>query len=324
MRTIHALSLGFALAATMAVSAGALNYPAKPIRIIVPVTPGSLSDVVARRIAVDAGAIMGQPWVTDNLPGANFMRGAVACKDARADGYTVCALPTTAITFNPYLVDNLPYNPVHDLKGAIMLGEFTAGLVVSPSVPVKTVEELKAYAQANPGKLKFGTYGSASTANVFRRFLNERWHTDIAEVAYEGASELVPALMKGEIQMTWTALGNWMENPNDSKGRILVQDSGPRSPQFPNIPNYREAGLGSFPVSTWLGLFMPGATPDAIVAQVNGAVAKAIGAPEVTEFLRREGMEPAVTSAYQFSRRIGKELEETGQLVRKYKIPKIQ
>jgi len=308
----------------MALAAGAADYPARPIRMIVPVTPGSLSDVVSRRIAVDASAIMGQPWITDNLPGANFVRGSLACKDARGDGYTVCALPTTAITFNPYLVDKLSYDPVHDFKDVIMLGKFTVGLVVAPSVPVRDMEELKVYAQSNPGKLNFGTYGPASTANVFRHFLNDRWSTDLAEVAYKGASELVLALMKGEIQMTWTALGNWADNPNDSKGRIMVQGSDPRSAQFPAIPNYREAGLGSFPISTWLGLFVPSETPNAIVAQINGAVAKALNEPEVTEFLLHQGMAPEVTSADKFSRTITRELQDTGQLIRKYKIPQMQ
>jgi tripartite-type tricarboxylate transporter receptor subunit TctC len=324
MRTIYGLASSLALAATFALSAAAETYPTRPITMIVPVTAGSLSDVVSRRIGVDAGAIMGQPWVTDNRPGANFVRGSLACKDARGDGYTVCALSTSSITFNPYLIDDLPYDPVHDLKSVIMLGKFTVGLVVSPMVPVKTMEELKAYAQANPGKLNFGTYGPASTANVFRHFLNDRWNTDITEVSYKGASELVLALIKGEIHMTWTALGNWADNPNDSKGRILVQGSDPRSPQFPTIPNYREAGLGSFPLSTWLGLFAPGQTPNAIVAQINGAVAKSINEPKVAEFLLNQGMEPNVTSADVFSQTIARELEESGQLIRKYKIPKMQ
>jgi len=326
MRTICGLasSLSLALAAAFAFSAAAQNYPTRPITMIVPVTAGSLSDVVSRRIAVGAGAIMGQPWVIDNRPGANFVRGTLGCKDARGDGYTVCSLSTSSITFNPYLIDDLPYDPARDLKSVIMLGKFTVGLVVSPRIPVKTMEELKAYAQANPGKLNFGTYGPASTANVFRHFLNDRWHTDITEVAYKGASELVLALIKGEIQMTWTALGNWTDNPDDSKGRILVQGSDPRSPQFPNIPNYREAGLGSFPLSTWLGLFAPGQTPNAIVAQINSAVARTINEPKVTEFLQSQGMEPDVTSADEFSRTIARELEESGALIRKYKIPKMQ
>ena len=326
MGTTHgrAFGLGLALSVTMALSAAAQNYPAKPITIVVPVTAGSLSDVVARRIGVDASTIMGQPWVTDNRPGANFIRGSLACKHGRGDGYTLCALPTTSITFNPHLVDNLSYNPVQDFKNVIMLGKFTTGLVVSPTVPVKTMDELKAYAQSNPGKLNFGTYGPASSANVFRHFLNDRWNTDITEIAYKGAAELVIALIKGEIHMTWTALGNWVDNPNDSKGRIMTQGSEPRSPRFPNIPNYREAGLGSFAISTWLGLFAPAETPNAIVAQINAAVAKAINEPKVTEFLLSQGMEPYVTSPDEFSRTITRELEETGQLIRKYKIPKMQ
>jgi tripartite-type tricarboxylate transporter receptor subunit TctC len=100
--------------------------------------------------------------------------------------------------------------------------------------------------------------------------------------------------------------------------------SDPRSPRFPNIPNYREAGLGRFPISTWLGLFVPGETPNAIVARINGAVAKAINEPKVTEFLLSQAMEPNVTSADGFSHTINKQLEETGELIRKYKIPKMQ
>jgi tripartite-type tricarboxylate transporter receptor subunit TctC len=320
----HALSIGLALSATMALSAAAQNYPTRPITMIVPVTPGSLSDVVSRRIAVDASASMGQPWVADNRPGANFMRGSLACKHARGDGYTVCSLPTTSITFNPYLVDNLSYDPVQDFKSVIMLGKFTVGLVASPHVPARNMDELKAYAQSNPGKLNFGTYGPASSANVFRHFLNDRWNTDLTEIAYKGASDLVLALIKGEIHMTWTALGNWADNPNESKGRIMVQGGDPRSPQFPNVPNYREAGLGTFPISTWLGLFVPGETPNAIVMQINAAVAQAINGPKVTQFLLSQGMEPHATSADEFSRTIASELEETGELIRKYKIPKMQ
>ena len=320
----HVFGIALALSVTVVSSVGAQDYPTRPVTMIVPVTAGSLSDVVARRIAVDASAIMGQPWITDNRPGANFVRGSLGCKNARGDGYTVCALPTSSITFNPYLVDNSSYDPVQDFKSVIMLGKFTTGLVVSPTVPAKTMDELKAYAQSNPGKLNFGTYGPASTANVFRHFLNDRWNTDITEIAYKGASELVIALIKGEIHMTWTALGNWVDNPNDSKGRILTQGSDPRSPRFPNIPNYGEAGLGTFSISTWLGLFVPAETPNAILVQINAAVAKAINEPKVTEFLLNQGMEPYVTSADEFSRTITRELEETGQLIRKYKIPKMQ
>jgi tripartite-type tricarboxylate transporter receptor subunit TctC len=130
--------------------------------------------------------------------------------------------------------------------------------------------------------------------------------------------------MKGEIQVTWTALGNWSDNPNDSKGRIMVQGSDPPSPQFPTIPNYREAGLGTFPISTWLGLFVPSETPNAIVAQINGAVAKALNEPKVAQFLLHQGMEPEVTSADKFLRIITRELEETGHLIRNYKIPQMQ
>jgi tripartite-type tricarboxylate transporter receptor subunit TctC len=323
IRILGAALAALTLAAT-AMPAGAQPYPNKPIRMIVPVPPGSLTDVIARRIAGEASTILGQPFITENRPGANFMPGAEACRHSRGDGYTVCVFTTSTLTFNPHLIDNIPYNAEKDFKPVINLGTFAGGLVVSPKLAVKSLDELKAYALANPGKLNFGTYGPASSANVFRRYLNDLWKTDIVEVAYKGANELVAALINGELHMTWTALGNWADNPNEAKGRILVQDGDKRSAKLPNVPTYREGGLGDYPIVTWMGLFAPGETPDAIVTQLNAAFAKAITDPKVSEFLTNQIIAPKVTSAAQFAATIAKEREETGKIFRKYNIPKIQ
>jgi len=124
--------------------------------------------------------------------------------------------------------------------------------------------------------------------------------------------------------MTWTALGNWADNPGDAKGRILVQDATKRSARLPDVPTYAEAGLGDFPIHTWIGLFAPAGTPDAIVEQVNRQVAEAISKPEITGFLTNQIVEPAVSSAKDFDAYVAREREETGKLLRKFNIPKIQ
>ncbi len=299
-------------------------YPSKPIHVIVPVTAGGLTDVISRRIAADASARMGQPWIMENKPGANFIPAAETCRHAKGDGYTLCVFTTSTLTFNPHLIDNLPYNPAKDFKPIINLGMFIGGLIASPKLAVKTIEELRALTVAKPGEFNFGTYGPASSANVFRQYLAERWKTNLVEVAYKGSNELITALVSGEIQMTWTALGSWADNPNDAKGRILALDGARRSPKLPDVPTYPEAGLGDYPIHTWMALFAPADVPDAIVTQINAVVGGVISAPKMTEFLVNQLIEPDVTSAPEFAAYVAKEREATGVLLRKFNIPKIQ
>lgn len=302
----------------------AQNYPSKTIRVIVPVTPGALSDIVARRIGAAASQIMGQQWVFENRPGANFIVPAEACRRANPDGYTFCVLSTSALTFNPHLIENLPYNPATDLKAVINLGMFVGGLVASPKIDVKSIDDLKKAMLAKPDGFNFGTYGPSTSPNIFRLFLQERLGVKAAEIPYKGANELVANLVSGEIQLTYTALGNWAENPGDAKGRILVQDGAKRSARLSNIPTVAEAGLGEFPIKTWIGLFAPSGVPDAIIEQVNRQTGEAINRPEVRDFLIGQIIEPTVTSAKEFSDFVATERDETGKLFQKYNIPKIK
>lgn len=309
--------------AAMSAPACAQSYPSKPIRIIIPTPPGALTDIVSRRIGAAASAVMGQSLVMENRPGANFVIPAEACRRAAPDGYTFCVLSTSALTFNPHLIDNLPYDPAKDLRGVINLGIFIGGLVVSPKLDVKTVADLRAAMQARPDAFNFGTYGPSTSSNVFRLFMSERLGVKATEVPYKGANELVAALISGELQMTWTALGNWADNPGDAKGRILAQDALKRSAKLPGVPTYAEAGLGEYPIRTWMALFAPAGVPDAIIEQVNRQFAEAINKPEISEFLVNQIIEPAVSSAKDFDAYVAREREETGKLLRKYNIPKI-
>ena len=321
LRRIGVVVLVFALGSA---SARAQPYPNKPIHVVVPVTAGGLTDVIARRIAADASARIGQPWIMENRPGANFIPAAEACRHAKGDGYTLCVFTTSTVTFNPHLIEKLPYDAAKDFKPIINLGQFIGGLIASPKLGVKTIDDLRRLTLAKPGEFNFGTYGPASSANVFRQYLAERWNTPLVEVAYKGSNELIAALASGEIQMTWTALGSWAENPNDSKGRIVAIDGATRSPLLPEVPIYAEAGLGNYPIHTWMGLFAPAETPDDVITQVNQVVGEVIREPKVIEFLVNQLIEPDVTTAPEFAAYVAREREETGALLRRFNIPKIQ
>jgi tripartite-type tricarboxylate transporter receptor subunit TctC len=321
----RALALAIAgMAVVAATPLAAQTYPSRAIKVIVPVPAGALTDVISRRIAIEASRRMGQPWIMENRPGANFLPAAQACRDATGDGYTLCIFTTSTLTFNPHLIDNLPYNPETDFVPIVNLGGFIGGLVASPKVAVKTIDELKALALAKPGELNLGTYGPASSANVFRQYMNEKWKSNVVEVGYKGSNELLAALLSGEIHMTWTALGSWADNPNDAKGKVLVADSLKRSPRLPNVPLYADVGFGDFPIHTWFGLFAPKGTPADVVARVHAAVAETINQPAMTEYLVNQIIEPAVTSSADFARYIAREREATGVIFKRLNIPKIK
>jgi tripartite-type tricarboxylate transporter receptor subunit TctC len=302
----------------------AQNYPSRAIHAIIPVPPASLTDVIARKIAAEVSAKMGQPWIMENKSGANFMPAAEACRHSAGDGYTLCIFTTSTLTFNPYLIENIPYDAEKDFVPIINLGMFTGGLVVSPKLNVKSMDELRKLALSKPGELNFGTYGPSSSANVFREYMNDKWKTNIVEVGYKGANELVSALISGEIQMTWTALGNWSDNPNNSKGTVLVQDSIKRSVKMPDVPTYAEVGFGDYPIHTWMGLFAPRGTPPEIVAQINKVVGETIKQPAMTQFLVNQVIDPAVTTPEEFAAAIKKERRETVEVLQRFNVPKIK
>ena len=166
-------ALAVAILATPALSQ---SYPNKPIHVIVPVTAGGLTDVVARRIAADASARMGQPWIMENKPGANFIPAAETCRHAKADGYTLCVFTTSTLTFNPFLIDNLPFDPARDFKPIINLGMFIGGLIASPKLAVKNIEELRALTwdaisvdDFDPSELEAASLHRGEAAGAHRR-----------------------------------------------------------------------------------------------------------------------------------------------------------
>ena len=245
------------------------GFPNKPIRIFVPIAAGSVTDVVLRAAAPLLSQRLGQPVIIDNRPGASGIVGAEACAKAPADGYTICAVYHSIMSFNPYTFDKLPYDPDKDFAPVGRLFFVTEGLVVPAAFPVQSVADLKTYALQHPSGVNLGTLGEGSLQELFVAWLNREWKTKIVGVPYKGGGPIANAVTSGEIQMAQMGLGNFIGLVQGGQLKAIAVASEKRSKSLPNVPTVQEAGLGGFPSRPWWGIAAPAGTPPAVVARLN-------------------------------------------------------
>ena len=270
-----------ALAALLPGSARADAYPSKPIRLIVPYAPGGTTDVLARIVAEKLQVVLKQPIIIDSRPGANGMLGGEVAARAQADGHTLLLTVASAVTLNPSLY-KMSYDPLKDLAPISMMINATGMLVVHPSVPATTVQELVKLAKAQPGKLN----AAAGTSGL--HLLLEKFKvasgTDIVVIPYKGTGPQLSAVLGGEVSMTidpFTAV----QHVKAGKLRALAVMTANRFPSLPDVPSIAEAGYPGVELNSWLALFAPGGTPKPIIAQVHQAVAQVMAMPDVRERL---------------------------------------
>lgn len=281
-------------------SAQAQSWPDRPVRIIVPIAPGSVTDVIMRAAAQELAPRLGQPVVIDNRPGANGIVGAEACARAAPDGTTLCAVYHAIMSYNPLLVPNLPYDPQRDFTPITPLFFLTEALVVSAQTPVRSVAELRAYAAANPGRLSFGTLGGGSLQELLVAWLNREWRADITPVPYRGGGPIAIAVAANEIQLGNMGLGNFMGGIQAGHIRPLAVATSARSPLLPEVPTFQEAGLGGFPSRGWWGLAGPRGLPRPVVDRANAAFATLFREPRFVAFLQQQAVQPQVASPEAF------------------------
>lgn len=297
-------------------------YPSRPLRLIVPLTPGATTDVVMRATAQELSPRLGQPIVVDNRPGGNWVIGAMACQNAPADGYTLCVANSDAMAFNPHLLSNLPYDPAKDFAPVTNLFFLFEGILARSSLPVSNVTELQAYARSSAGKLNFGTFGPGSSNDVFRQWLVREWHVDMAGIPYKGGGNLVSALFAGEIDLTKVGMGNVAGQLDSGRIKVLAIQGTKRSKIVPNVPTLTEAGLGAFDVRVWWGLVMKAGSPDAAVRRINAELVKLYREPKMAEYLESQFVEVAVGSPEDFGRFMAAERARAAEAVKTYSIPR--
>jgi tripartite-type tricarboxylate transporter receptor subunit TctC len=274
-----ALCLFGALAAIPALSQ---PYPNHPVKIVVPFAAGSATDIMARIIADELRASLGQPFIVENKPGASAQIGAEQVAQSPPDGYTLFVTTNTSHSANPFLFKKLNYDPVKDFTPVANIMRIPVIIVVDPKLPVKTLADLVAYAKANPGKVSFG-YGN-SIGQVVGASFAKRTAIDVITVPYKSSPQALTDVMGGQVTYSVTDMAAGQSAVQGGKVRALGVSSGKRSPLMPDLPALAETpGLEGFEVIAWVAMFAPARTPKDVVDKLNAGVRKALAKPEVKD-----------------------------------------
>jgi tripartite-type tricarboxylate transporter receptor subunit TctC len=289
------------LAAALPSAARAQTYPDRPIKMIVSIAAGSVTDVIMRTAAAQLQQRLGQPVIVENLGGASGIVGGQTCAQAAPDGYTVCVIYHSTMSYNPLLFSNLPYNPDTDFAPVTRLFWLTEGVFVPTGLNVNTVAELKALAQSKPNGLNYATLGEGSFPDLFLRWVNNQWNTQIVGIPYKGGGPAAQAIAANEVQMTRFGVGNFMGLIQGGQAKALAVTTAQRTPLLPDVPTFAEVGWGAYPGQGWWGLAVPKATPPAIVAKLNAEFVKLFTEPDFMAFLAKNVVVPATTTPEGFA-----------------------
>jgi tripartite-type tricarboxylate transporter receptor subunit TctC len=304
------------LLAAVSGAAYAQAYPSGPVKLIVPVPAGGVTDTMARIVAQRLTEAWGHPVVVDNRPGGNYAVGAQAVARSPADGLTLLVAPDSTVTANPHLFSKLPYDPVKDLTPIIVLCRITPVLVVNPSLDAKSVPELIALAKAKPGSLNYGSYGIGTYAHLSMEDFKQKTGTDIVHIPYRGAAPAATALLAGDVSMLLLNLSSIEEHEKAGKVRILAVASDKRAVLRPDLPTVAEAGVPGFSTTAWFALWGPPNMAPDLVARIHADVAKVLESPQSREFFRTNSFERVDLSPAQFSQLIQDDLKHWGALVK--------
>jgi tripartite-type tricarboxylate transporter receptor subunit TctC len=300
---------------TWSAVAQAQQYPSKPIRMVVSIAAGSVTDVIMRAAVAELQPRLGQPLVIENIGGAAGILGGKTCAQAPGDGYTICVIYHSTMSFNPLLFSNLPYNP-DDMVPVARLFFLVEGLFVSSAINVNSVAELKTLAQGKPESLNFATLGEGSYPDLFLKWLNNQWGSKIVAIPYRGGGPAAQALAANDVQVTRFGVGNFAGVLEAGKVKALAVTSAKRSPVLPNVPTFAEVGWGDYPGEGWWGLAAPRGTPPEIVAKLSGEFQKLFSEPKFVAFLDKQAVVAAPTTPEGFATFLKQDRKDAETLIR--------
>jgi tripartite-type tricarboxylate transporter receptor subunit TctC len=310
------MKLRFVVAAMLACALPALaqNYPARPIRLVVPQSPGGSTDQVARPLAKLLGDALGQGVVVDNRAGAGSVIGTDIVAKSAPDGYTLLAV-AASFTISPALYKQLPFDPERDFTPVTLLSAFPNVLVVHSSLPVASVAELFAYLKKNPGKANYSSSGIGTGTHLSTELLKHLAGIDMVHVPYKGGAPSINALLAGEVQVTLATISTALPHVKSGRLRALAVTSGRRVSALPEVPTLEESGVKGYEYLSWIGLLAPAKTPRAIVEKLAVESARAARTAEMRAILALEGAEPIGSSPDEFALQIRTELARWSKLV---------
>ncbi len=311
-----------ALALVIATGAGHANAQMQgTIRLIVPIAPGSVTDIAARLMAKHLSDRLGQTVVVINRAGGNTIPAAVECAKSPPDGTTLCIVNPDTLSYNPFTTPNLPYDPQKDFRPVTNMYFVIEGLLARGSLPANSMAELQKLAASKPDGLTFGTLGPRSTTDTFRQWLGQFWKTSFVAVPYKGGSEIINGLLSGSIDIARIGVGNIAGQLNEGKVKVLTLRSAKRNELLPNVPTMDEAGLESFRGGRpWWGVVVPAATPDAVVQKLNAEIVAIFRQPDVADFMKKQFLDVDVGSPADFAAFLKKDRDSAEYMVKTYQM----
>jgi tripartite-type tricarboxylate transporter receptor subunit TctC len=293
------------------------TYPARPIRLIVPQSPGGTVDLTARLFAERLRSALNATIVVENRPGAGGAIGCDLVAHAAPDGYTLLAASTNTHTMLPHVQASVPYDALRDFAPIANLVYTTSIVAVTPSLPVHTLSELIAYVRANPGKLNYASTGVGASNHIDTELFKSLARIDLVHIPYRGPMQAVEALVTGEVQVELVAIGTSIGQARAGQLRPLAVLSDQRSSLLPEVPTAAEAGLPELKVRFWVGLVAPAGTPPEVISMLNGALERILETPDVREWIASRGLEPAGGSPSDFAEEIRTDYAKWGEVIKR-------
>ncbi len=294
----------------------AQGYPARPVRIVVPLVPGGNLDIVARAVGQRLGEGLGQQVIVENRPGASSLVGTQYVAKSAADGYTLLAMANTFASV-PAVIANPGYDPVKDFAGVTLTCKVAQVLVVTPTLPVKSVKELIALAKARPGELSYASSGNGSTGHFAAELFNQKAGLKMLHVPYKGNAQALVDIIAGQVMMMYDQVSTSHPHVKAGKLKALAVTSSTRSNLFPELPTVDEAGVKGYEAITYNGLLAPAGTPREVLARLQGEVAKVVAVPAMrTSFLERGVELTASASPDEFTAYVRSQVAESAKLAR--------
>ena len=306
---------GVVLLSAFAVQAAAQNYPARPIRLIVPYPAGGPTDFVGRTVGQKLSQLLGQQIVVDNRPGAGTIIGSELVARAAPDGYTLLFGTGGGTFLAPLILPNVPYEPLRDFAPVAMLVQSPQVLVVHPSVQATNVKELVALAKAKPGALNFASVGTGTSPHLGGELLQSLTGTKIVHVPYKGTAPAMTDLIAGQVQLMFSSMPTVLAHVKAGRLRLLGTGGTRRSAVIPDTPPISEAVPG-FELVTWYGIFAPSRTPDAIVKRLNAEIGKVLVDPESRDRMAAQGLEPTVMTPEELRRYTQQDVSRWSRLIK--------
>jgi len=303
-----------ALAALFSAFSAAQGFPERPVRIVVPLTPGGSPDTIARAIAQGLSGVWTQPVVVENRTGGSQNIGSDLVAKSPPDGYTWLLAPDNVFSVNPYL-GKQPFDPLVDLMPVTQVARIQFLLVVNPDLPAKSVPELIALAKSKPGELNFGSSGNGSPQHLGATMLQSMTGTKMNHVPYKGAAPAVADLLPGRIQVWIGAANTLLPHVREGKLRLLASSAPERFPNLGNVPTIGESVPG-YALDPWLGLFVPARTPSDAVTKIHAEVVKILGSPDLKAKLGPQGIELVTSSPAEFTRFIREDNAKWGKIIK--------